>query len=655
MEKYLSKQQNEELKSLPIPLCIYVYHHGELERVLMSDAAVSLLSKHVDMDSGFNFNECINLVHIDDKLTVIEFFKSVLEDDTNDHVRVFRCRKKQSREYSWMTIACWGVKADADTKIIFASYNDANVLNQMTLEENLTHRRTENLLSLILKTTQTAIFWKDDNRRFLGANKAFIDYYGFKSEDDILGKTDEDMGWHSDPDPFKNDELRVIEKGETTYRVSGHCIAQNEERDIVASKAPMYENGKIIGLVGSFEDVTAETKQREEIDKLNQQLILALDEAKQANQIKSEFMAQMRHDMRAPLTAAIGLCDLAIQDAHDSRDDDYFKKIRESSDYLLSILNDILDVQKLETGKMTLDLKVHDIDKIIQSVNNIVVPLVNHKGIDYRCDFDVTNQIFAIVDGKKLEQILINIINNAIKYTPASGRVEIKINVMEEADAYQIQFVISDNGVGMSEAFQTRMYDAFSKEVNSQTQSESGTGLGLSIVKNMIDIMQGNITCVSKLDEGTTFTIDLSFEKATPEQIATYEASHHHQNNKVDLKDKRILLCEDVAINAEIVQKILMNNDIICEWAPNGLSGVEMARHNHYDAILMDIRMPVMNGIDAAKAIRGFDTKIPIIALSANAHNDDIKMSFDAGMNAHLPKPINIQELLETLKEYIDA
>jgi PAS domain S-box-containing protein len=515
-------------------------------------------------------------------------------------------------------------------------------------------QRAEELLEKILATTKTAIFWKDADRRFLGANKAFLDYYGFPSAEVLLGKNDEEMGWHTDPDPYKNDELQIIRKGISTTRVPGMCLSHGENRNIVASKAPMYENGRIVGLVGSFEDVTNDVRQKKEIEELNRKLDAALKAERKASQAKTDFLARMSHDMRTPLTTVMGLCDIAFEHYQDEEILSYFRNIKSSSHYLLSILTDILDMEKLASGKITLNPVICTKAETEHILGMMIRPAADAKHINLLIDIQCTDsKCYPKVDVRRVQQILLNLLSNAVKYTPEGGSVSC-ISRMEEIGGKAVcTHVISDNGKGIDPEFQKVMYDPFSRET--EGVFETGSGLGLAIVKKLVDLMNGTIACSSQPGKGTVFTVTIPHEMATEKEIEQYRAAAERPEIRKSFRKYRILICEDNDINARIIMRLLQGKDFETERAENGKIGTEMAGKNHYDAILMDIRMPVMDGCEAAREIRKFDASVPIIALSANDFAEDIDKSIASGMNAHLAKPIDTEQLFSTLANLIEG
>ena len=376
-------------------------------------------------------------------------------------------------------------------------------------------------------------------------------------------------------------------------------------------------------------------------------------EAEEANKAKSEFLSRMSHDMRTPLVTVMGISDIAINEKRDIKDVEYFKQIISSSQYLLGLLNDILDMQRIESEQIVLDNEIFKLSEIFDKVLTITETKAKEKNINLELakgNVSVDKCYFG--DAKRIVQILINILNNALKYTPKNGDVYWSFRIDYKEGEILFVNIIKDNGVGMSKEFQKIMYEPFTREDNPESGSEYGTGLGLAIAGNLVKIMKGSITVKSSLGKGTQFTVKIPVGKINYDKEREYNCEERKKDS-IDLSDKRILLCEDIKVNAKIIKKMLEFKGIKVEIAENGKKGLELAKKKAYDAILMDIKMPVMDGLEAAKEIRKFDKKIPIIALSANAYKEDVEASIMAGMNEHLSKPINEEILFKTLALFI--
>ncbi|MDD3336835.1 MAG: response regulator [Eubacteriales bacterium] len=379
-----------------------------------------------------------------------------------------------------------------------------------------------------------------------------------------------------------------------------------------------------------------------------------------ANEAKSNFLARMSHDMRTPLNGILGLTSLAIDEVNDPKSalSDLIK-IRDSGDFLLGLVNDVLDMSQIEKGAMRLKQEPYSYTDFIGGVKAMFVPLCQQKGLNFICDPNPM-QVTIITDKVRQNQIFFNILSNAVKYTPEGGTIIFRRENMEWTDqTLTCDYVIEDTGIGMSTEFQKHMYESFSRESQALTAGMEGNGLGLSIAQNLVKLMGGQLSIVSKQGKGTTVTIHLR-SKLAPNTQSNPTEKYQPPIQQTMLEGKRVLLVEDHPLNAEIATRLLQKKQMIVIRAGNGRSAVEQfqaSSPSYFDAILMDIRMPEMNGIDATIAIRALervDAKtVPIIAMTANAFEEDVRRSHDAGMNAHLAKPIVPEELYQTLEEQI--
>jgi len=374
-----------------------------------------------------------------------------------------------------------------------------------------------------------------------------------------------------------------------------------------------------------------------------------IKELEKANCNKAGFLSRLSHDMRTPLGAISSLSEFGLEEVNDQLAHNYFSKIKDNSEYLLSFITDILESRKISDGKMEFKKVVFNSKDIFPKIVSVIQLRANDKNIDIQYEWNETFfEHYLVGDIAKIKQVAINLLSNAIKYTPRGGTVKVRSDGFIEGDKMRACISISDNGVGMSKEFQGRMFEEFTQEHNKLSFEEEGSGVGLSIVKNIIDLSGGTIECESELDKGTTFTVNVTLPIATQEQIDEYNSKVKNLDFTV-LTGKRILICEDKTINIAIESKLLMDKNMIIDLAANGLVGLQKAKKNNYDAILMDIRMPVMDGLTATREIRKFDSNTPIIAVSANASEEDVQISLKNGMNAHISKPINKDELYSTL------
>ncbi len=396
-----------------------------------------------------------------------------------------------------------------------------------------------------------------------------------------------------------------------------------------------------------------------------QQMQTALEQAKSASHTKSAFLSNMSHEIRTPMNAIIGLTQLTLDDQQLSAEARVnMESIRDASDYLLNIINDILDMSRIENGKFKLDYKWVPANKIVDQCVKMMLPSMEAKHITFAYPSDQHLANFGYeyyVDELKSKQMLINLLNNACKFTDKGGHVKLSFKHKDHDDKKATDYImVEDDGCGMSEAFLQRIFTPFAQERNNFSGSVQGTGLGLALARQIARSMGGDITVESKLGVGSIFTIKYSYRyRKCQEKKITAKSQLEAQPEK--LAGKRILLCEDNYLNTVIAEKLLTRKGCVVDTAANGRLGIDKftaSAPGEYAAIIMDIRMPKLDGLQAAKIIRALnraDAKtIPIIAMSANAFNEDIKASLDAGMNAHLTKPVEPQKLYEMLAEQIE-
>ena len=379
-------------------------------------------------------------------------------------------------------------------------------------------------------------------------------------------------------------------------------------------------------------------------------------EAQHANQAKTRFLFNMSHDIRTPMNAIIGYTQLLENNLDNKKQAlDYISKLKSSSTILLSLINYILEMTQIESGKLDLKKEIGDLDDLVKNINIVVEPLIKEKKLHYSYHLEIKHH-HIICDKTKLREIVLNILSNAIKYTPEGGNVELLIQEISfENNKVKYNFIIIDNGIGMKEDFLPHIFEEFAREKTSTESKVPGVGLGLPIVKSLIDMMNGTIQVESKLNKGTKFTVELSF--LTSLQV---ENVNERNTSTLDFSGKHILLVEDNELNAEIGIELLNTFKVIIDLAKNGeecIKILEKMPEGYYDLILMDIQMPIMDGYEATKIIRSFNNKnaqIPIIAMTANAFEEDRKHALQLGMNEHLAKPVDIEKLKDVLTKYFN-
>lgn len=391
---------------------------------------------------------------------------------------------------------------------------------------------------------------------------------------------------------------------------------------------------------------------------INRRLREAAQMAEAANRAKTRFLSTMSHDIRTPMNGIIGMTNIARDHINQP---EYIKdcldKVSIASDHLLTLINDILDISKVESGNMVLNPAVFSIEKSVDRLVDIIRPQINEKKIDFSIEKELPVS-YLIADELRTNQIFINILTNAVKYTPQGG--SIKMTVKEEilpGRKVKLIYQVSDTGVGMSDDFQENMYDMFARERDSRIDKIQGTGLGLAIVRQMVDLMHGTITCDSTVGEGTVFTVMLELKEASEQEYR--ELEHENENDESNhFEGIRVLVTEDNELNWEIIDEQLKALCVQCDHAENGEECITLVNDSpdgYYDLILMDIQMPVMNGKEAARRIRQSDRAyvrdMMIVAMTADAFAEDVQDCINAGMNGHIAKPVDMKKVQNVLRK----
>ena len=510
------------------------------------------------------------------------------------------------------------------------------------------------------------------NKKFWGFSVLVMDWEKFIDKME-LNKL-EDAGYHYQiwkRDNKDNEKVVIAQcvnfEKEDTLEVA--CEVPNDTWyfEIIPENGWITSIQKLWGLLISFMTafiimtVYLQFKMRRYREQIHEtELEKAVHEAKCANEAKTRFLFNMSHDIRTPMNAIIGFADLLEKHIDEKeRVRDYIGKIKSSSEFLLSLINYVLETARIESGKTTLKKEVCCASRLIESLTDVFEPEVCKKGLTYSYTKDIEHE-YVMGDETKVREIFINIIGNSLKYTPAGGKITIDIREIpfdrENYIAYKI--VVEDTGIGMSEDYLPHIFEEFSREHTSTESKVVGTGLGLPIVKALIDLMGGTIEIESEVGKGTKTTVMIPFEIATQEQILE-EQQKEKEFVPEDIKGKRILVAEDNELNAEITLTVLKEKGLLVERAANGKECVEMLKEkpaDYYDMILMDIQMPEMDGYQATEMIRNLGASraaVPIVAMTANAFEEDRQKALDAGMNAHVSKPVDMNVLFRVMANFI--
>ena len=477
------------------------------------------------------------------------------------------------------------------------------------------------------------------NMNYLKASDAYIDSAVFTEDKEELRRT------------FQPESLKSLLNGVRSFT---KVYRNNEGKytEMKCIRVDENENHLIIGFGVKDEEI----RRNMEKERLLEQ---ALHEAESANKAKSEFFFNMSHDIRTPMNAIIGYIRLIRMHLGETeKEKEYLNKIESSSQYLLELINNVLEISRIENGRLTLDENIWDAKEFNDTLNTVFENQMAQKGITFTRTVDVVHQD-VYCDSLKLQEIFLNVLSNALKYTPAGGSVAMDLKELPSViPGYaRYQTVITDTGIGMSKEYLPHIFENFSRERTSTASKVIGTGLGMPIVKQLIDLMKGSIHIESEPGKGTRVMILLDHRiAAEPDKASAAAKTDSPRDSSEFAGGKRILLAEDNDLNAEIAMELLGEFGFETERAEDGIICVDMlTKHDagYYDLILMDIQMPNMDGYKTAKVIRGLQdpklSRIPIFAMTANAFEEDKRNALAAGMNGHIAKPIDVRKLMEAL------
>lgn len=395
-------------------------------------------------------------------------------------------------------------------------------------------------------------------------------------------------------------------------------------------------------------------KQREKL--YTEEIRKSAEKARKANEAKTRFLFNMSHDIRTPMNAIVGFSGLLEKSIHDEKKSlDYIKKIRVSSDILLTIINQVLEMARIESGKITLSSESVNIREMVEAMNTVFESSLTKKSLEYQCSLNVVHDQI-LCDKTKMEEIILNVVSNSIKYTNPHGKITVSIDELDSEDEKNANYkvVVEDNGIGMSQDYLPHIFEEFSREHTSTETRVAGTGLGLPIVKSLVDRMGGTIEVESEEGKGTRFIMKFSFPVSLENQVREKEKQNIPDITE-KLEGKRILLAEDNELNAEIAETVLEETGIKVKHVEDGIQCIEELKkmpENYYDVILMDVQMPNMDGYTATQRIRDLDdsrAEIPIIAMTANAYDEDRRKAQEAGMDGFLAKPLDVDEMMRLL------
>ncbi len=669
-----------------MPGGFFIYHADENERLIYANQALIQIYgckslKEFQEHTGYTFH---GLVHPEDIEETQRSIKQQIFTHGNDLDQVeYRIIRKDGA-VRWIEDYGHFVHTDRYGDLFYVFVEDATEKHLKEINDaetaQLAQERLEALEALEHETTalklvheilrsgmwtmefdrqgqMTSVFWSQDFRAMIG----------YQDEEDFPNVLSSwsDLLHPEDHDRVLKEHYATIEDytGKKLYNVEYRLLTKDRGYRWfrAAGKLSRREDGTPITYVGMFVDITESKEADEKLQEQHNLLEEALVKAQRASRAKTMFLNNMSHDIRTPMNAIIGFTNLAA--AHlDDRElvQDYLSKIAASSSHLLSLINDVLDMSRIESGRVTIDETVCSLPQVLQDLQSIIRADLETKGLNLCMDDGALIHPYVVCDRLRLNQVLLNILSNALKFTPAGGKISISAveRPGDTADTAIYEFCIRDTGIGMAPEFLEHIFEPFERERTSTVSGIQGTGLGMSITKNLVELMNGRIAVESRLGQGSAFLCSFSFRLSeAPAPLSAPELSCPPQS-----ADWRILLVEDNELNQEIAMTILEEAGCAVDVASDGAEAVEKVRHsleNPYDVVLMDIQMPVMDGIEATKTIRALDdpqlARLPIVAMTANAFEEDRQRVLSAGMNGHLGKPIDVAKMFATLQSILSG
>jgi PAS domain S-box-containing protein len=682
------------LEHLSMPIYSGIYTGGRIEQYYdITDrkrAETALLEKTAFIDGilRYSLNQAIAATDLDFRITYYnpiaeQIFgytaeeaigKTVMEIHTKEKVSHARFQRaieivQEKGEYHYTVIS---EKEDGthyvDSRVSGILDKNGEMIGFLLLSSDVTERKrneaalreSKEQLHAILNNSATVIFLKDITGHYLFINKRFEELFRISNEE-ISNKTDYDFFPKENAELFIYHDQKVIES-QSLLKLEEVFPQSDGLHTYLSVKFPLYDTkGDIYAVCGMATDIT-------ERKKIEQELIQAKEAAESASHAKSEFLANMSHEIRTPMNAIIVLTQLALKTELTAKQRDFLTDIESSSQALLSIINDILDFSKIEAGKLSMESVNFNLENVLNRISNMLGMKIEEKGLKLFITIDTDIPHHLVGDPLRLGQILVNLTNNAIKFTE-KGKIFIKVeNLALETEKVKLHFSVQDTGIGISQEIMTHLFDAFTQADGSTTREFGGTGLGLAICKRLVEMMGGEIWIESQLGNGSIFNFtaffgmrenqvsdkNLGHENISLPPVSDKNAVFDHDKLLQNIQGARILLAEDNAINQKVAREILESIGLVVEIVNNGKEALAAIAHKSgFDAILMDVQMPEMDGYEATQLIKRQHRELPIIAMTAHAMSSDKNKCLDAGMNDYVSKPIDVDQLFIVLTKWI--
>jgi PAS domain S-box-containing protein len=500
-------------------------------------------------------------------------------------------------------------------------------------------------LTTLIDSIPDLVFTLNTSLRFTQCNRSFLEHFGFNRED-IINKGEDSLGISAEEVQEHNNWNRRVMEESRSFMLEEYIPRIDGTRPLYETvKAPLMLNGKVAGVLGIAHNIT---KHRE-----------MEDAALAASHSKSAFLANMSHEIRTPMNSIIGFCELALDGESSAKTRDYLDKIQTNAHWLLQIINDILDISKIESGKMEMEKIPFDFHDLFTSCKTLIMPKVIEKGLMLHFYAEPSMGKRPLGDPTRLRQVFVNLLSNAVKFTN-TGMIKLHSAVMEKSErTVTVHFEVKDSGIGMTEEQMKNIFEPFMQAESGTTRKYGGTGLGLAITKNIIEMMGGTLLVESALGVGSKFSFDLKFDIVDMSDSEMLERNIMFNEFEKPSFEGEILLCEDNAMNQQLICEHLARVGISTVVAENGKIGVEMVKsrmekgEKQFDLIFMDMHMPVMDGLEASAKIMEMNTNVPIVAMTANIMSNDREIYKMSGINDCVGKPFTSQELWRCLMKYL--
>lgn len=625
---------------------------------------------------GSDINAWEQMIHPDDLNYVRKRLEAHLAWDAPLYEAEFRMRTKTG-EWKWVHARGQVIEWDVDGTVLRMAGTHMDVSERKLFERDLKRQRA--LLYSLIDSIPDLIFYKDLKGVYLGCNPAFGKFVGFHRQD-VVEKTDYDLFSKEMADFFREQDRLMLSSGRPQSNEEWVDYPDGRRVLLETLRTPYFgPYGEILGLVGISRDVTERKEMQEELKR-------AKEIAEKANQAKSEFLAGMSHEIRTPMSGVIGMADLLMETNLDPEQKKGMELIHSSAHALLTIINDILDISKIEAGKIELESIDFDLRAVLKDMNSLMAIKAAEKALSYRCVIDSDVPSFLRGDPGRLRQILINLIGNAVKFTSEGGISLGVARKSEDERRVRIGFVITDTGIGIPEDEVERLFEKFTQLDMSTTRKYGGTGLGLAISRQLCQMMGGEIHVESEVGKGSRFHLTVLLEKGGAEAAAlppfggggdkvsgeagpvlvvdsgpdSRSKPPHPIRSIGASRDSAILLVEDNETIQLVSLGLLKNLGYSADLAQNGQEAIQALARKDYDLVFMDMEMPIMDGYAATEAIRGghssvLNPGVPIIAMTAHAMQRDLDRCMAVGMNGYLTKPVKKEDLSRILEAYLMA